>query len=319
MPIDGANTLGKLLTRFGHKKARPSCAQAAPEVYSAIQNLWRSSHHSSRLKAVLTRLGLMPVTYETYSARWLPAFRRAGRSLIDLIYPPLCLACRAPVSDPRALCANCWKAITFIGGATCDCCGLPFELDPGSDSLCASCLAAPPAFDRARAALCYDDASKGAILALKRADRLEYAQLFALWLKNAGQALLEDADVIMPVPLHRFRLWTRRYNQSAVLGQRLAKLSGKPFDPFILERTRATPSQGDMPSAKARARNVRGAFRVAPRGKAQVEGRTVLLIDDVLTTGATIEACARTLKRAGAEKVLVLTIARVARPLPRVI
>ena len=261
----------------------------------------------------------MSDTFETFSAKWTPALRRAGRSALNLIYPPLCLTCRTPVGDPRALCANCWKAITFIEGAVCDCCGLPFELDPGSDSLCASCLVQPPAFDRARAALCYDDASKGAILALKRADRLEFAQLFAVWLRRAGQGLLDEADVIVPVPLHRFRLWSRRYNQSAVLGQRLAKLSGKPFDPFILERTRATPSQGQMPSAKARARNVRGAFRVAPKAVAHIEGRTVLLVDDVLTTGATIEACARSLKRAGAEKVLVLTIARVARPLPRVI
>jgi ComF family protein len=248
-----------------------------------------------------------------------PALRRAGRSLIDLVYPPLCLTCRTPVGDPRALCANCWKAITFIGGAVCDCCGLPFELDPGSESLCASCLVQRPDFDRARAAICYDDSSKGAILALKRADRLEFAQLFAIWLRHAGQALLNEADLIVPVPLHRLGLWTRRYNQSAVLAQRLAKLTDKPFDAFVLARTRATPSQGNMPSAKARARNVRGAFRVPPRAKARVEGRTVLLIDDVLTTGATIEACARTLKRAGAEKVLVLTIARVARPLPRVI
>jgi ComF family protein len=261
----------------------------------------------------------MTAAFETSSRKWLPALRRAGRTVLDLLYPPLCLICRAPVGDPRALCADCWKAITFIEGAVCDCCGLPFELDPGTDSLCASCLARPPAFERARSAMHYDDASKGAILALKRADRLEFAQLFALWLKRAGAPLLDAADVIVPVPLHRLRLWARRYNQSAVLGQRLAGLTGKPFDPFILARTRATPSQGQMSSAKARARNVRGAFKVPPKCNGRLEGRTVLLIDDVLTTGATIEACARALKRSGAEKVLVLTIARVARPLPRVI
>ena len=253
------------------------------------------------------------------SPRFSSALRRGGRAILDLLYPPLCLACRTPVSDPRALCADCWKALTFIEGAVCDCCGLPFELDPGSDSLCASCMVRPPAFDRARAAIHYDDASKGMILALKRADRLEFAQLFAVWLRRAGAPLLDAADLIMPVPLHRFRLWRRRYNQSAILAQRLADLTGKPFDPCILVRTRATPSQGQMPSAKARARNVRGAFRVSVRRADNLEGHSVLLIDDVLTTGATIEACARALKRAGAEKVLVLTIARVARPLPRVI
>ena len=244
---------------------------------------------------------------------------RAGRALLDLIYPPLCLVCRAPVGEPRVLCAGCWTKLTFFEGAMCTVCGLPFELDPGTESLCASCQADPPAFDSARAAIAYDDASKAAILALKRADRLEFAQLFAVWLKRAGQPLLEECDVIVPVPLHRLRLWMRRYNQSALLAQRLAKTSGKPFDPFMLTRTRATPSQGNMPSANARQRNVRGAFRVPAKRTEAVSGRTVLLIDDVLTTGATIQACARALKRAGAEKVLVLTIARVARPLPRVI
>lgn len=261
----------------------------------------------------------MSEAIDTPLPSWLPVLRRAGRAFLDLLYPPLCLTCRTPVRDPSGLCADCWKAITFIDGAVCDCCGLPFELDPGSESLCASCLARPPAFDQARAAMHYDDASKGGILALKRADRLELAQLFALWLKRAGAPLLDTADLIIPVPLHRLRLWTRRYNQSAVLAQRLARMAGKPFEPLLLMRTRATPSQGEMPSAKARARNVSGAFKVSAKAKGRLGGRTVLLIDDVLTTGATIEACARALKRAGAEKVLVLTIARVARPLPRVI
>ncbi|HEY1961863.1 MAG TPA: ComF family protein [Rhizomicrobium sp.] len=245
--------------------------------------------------------------------------RQAGRVVLNLVYPPLCLVCRAPVSEPRALCATCWKSLTFFDGAMCSTCGLPFELDPGTDSLCASCLAHPPAFDCARAALAYDDASKGVILALKRADRLELTQLFALWLKRAGQPLLEQCDAIVPVPLHRWRLWMRRYNQSALIAQRLACMAGKPFDPFVLMRTRATPSQGNMPSAKARQRNVRGAFKVAERRAAAISGCTVLLIDDVLTTGATIQACAKALKRAGAAKVLVLTVARVARPLPHVI
>jgi ComF family protein len=262
----------------------------------------------------------MAATFEaSRSARLFPMARRAGRILLDLLYPPLCLACRAPVGEPRALCAACWSKLTFFDGPICACCGLLFELDPGPDSLCASCLARPPAFDRARAAMAYDDGSKGVILALKRADRLEFAQLFSVWLTGAGRPLLEEADVIVPVPLHRLRLWTRRYNQAAVLAQRLSRISGRAFDPFALVRSRATPSQGDMASPKARQRNVRGAFRVPGSRASAVAGRTVLLIDDVLTTGATVEACARTLKRAGAKKVLVLTIARVARPLPRAI
>src|SRR4051812_765140 len=232
---------------------------------------------------------------------------RAGRSLLNLLYPPLCLVCRTPTSEPMAVCAECWKQITFFDGPVCACCGLPFEIDPGADTRCASCLAIPPAFDSARAAMAYDDGSKNAILALKRADRLEFARLFGVWLKRAGQPLVEEADVIVPVPLYRWRLWARRYNQSAIVAQRLSQLSGKRFDPFALIRTRSTPSQGQMPSAEARFRNVRGAFKVPSGGIPSIVGRRVLLVDDVLTTGATIQACARALKRAGAEKVLVLT------------
>jgi ComF family protein len=238
------------------------------------------------------------------------------RKALDLLYPPLCLICRTPVGEAHGLCGACWRQITFIDGRVCDCCGLPFELDPGIEFRCASCIATSPPFDCARAAVRYDDGSRPAILALKRADRLEFSNLFALWLKRAGRQLLEEADLIVPVPLHPIRLWFRRYNQSAILAQRLHRLTGKPFDPLALARVRATPSQGRMPSAKARRRNVQGAFKVPLRKAPAVAGRKVLLIDDVLTTGATIGACARALRRAGAAKVMVLTIARVARPLP---
>jgi ComF family protein len=239
--------------------------------------------------------------------------RRAGRAALDLAYPPLCAGCRRPVSEAHALCAECWRAMGFLDGPCCARCGLPFELDPGSDTLCAACHAEPPAFDRALSVLRYDDASKTPILALKRADRLDLVPAFARWLERAGRDLLAEADVLVPVPLHRRRLWARRFNQSALMAQRLARLSGKPADPLVLERIRPTPSQGEMPSAKARRRNVRGAFRVAPKRAVSVKGRTVLLIDDVFTTGATVSACARALKRAGARKVLVLTLARVVR------
>jgi ComF family protein len=245
--------------------------------------------------------------------------KRVLHAALDLLYPPLCLVCRTPVGAAPGLCAACWQRISFIDGPVCGCCGLPFEIDPGTDSRCAACLAQPPAFDRARSAMRYDDGSRDAILAFKRADRLEFANLFALWLKRAGQSLLDEADLIVPVPLHPMRLWSRRYNQSAVLAQRLRRLAAKPVDPLVLVRTRATPSQGKMPSAKARRRNVQGAFKVPARKRPAIAGRKILIVDDVLTTGATIEACARTLKRAGAAEVFVLTLARVARPLPRTI
>ena len=203
--------------------------------------------------------------------------------------------------------------MAFLDGPGCARCGLPFEIDPGPDTLCAACHAEPPAFDLARSVVRYDDASKKPVLALKRTDRLDLVPAFALWLARAGRELLAQSDILVPVPLHRRRLWLRRFNQSALMAQSLARLAGKPADPLLLQRIRPTPSQGEMPSAKARRRNVRGAFRVAPGRRDAVKGKIVLVVDDVFTTGATVSACARALKRAGARKVLVLTLARVVR------
>jgi ComF family protein len=197
----------------------------------------------------------------------------------------------------------------------CDCCGLPFELDPGSGTRCAACLAMPPAYDKARAVMRYDEKSRAPILALKHADRLDLAPAFARWLERGGRSLLAESDLILPVPLHPLRLWSRRYNQSAELARSLGRLAGKSIDVAALVRNRHTPSQGTMPSAKARRRNMQGAFRVPARHKSAIAGRNTLLVDDVLTTGATVNACARALKRAGAAKVFVLALARVVRPL----
>ena len=231
-----------------------------------------------------------------------------AKNVLDLLFPPLCISCRAQVSD-SGFCAACWGKLTFLDGPACACCGLPFPVALEGENLCAACLAKPPAFDRARAILAYDEHSKGAILALKHADRLELVPGFARWLARSGQNLIADSDVIVPVPLHPSRLWQRRYNQSAELGRKLARDWKLAFDPFALVRSRATPSQGAMASAKARRRNVLSAFKVP--GPAGVAGKRVLLLDDVLTTGATVEACARALKRAGAARVSVLALARV--------
>lgn len=236
-------------------------------------------------------------------------------ALIDLLFPPLCMACRTQVSDSGALCPTCWQEIQFLDGPMCDCCGLPFELDPGSGSRCAACLANPPDFDKARAIMRYNEKSRGPILALKHADRLDLAPTFARWLERSGRSLLAESDVILPVPLHPLRLWMRRYNQSAELARALGRLAGKPTNVTALTRHRRTPSQGVMPSASARRRNMQGAFRVPVRHKSAIAGRNTLLVDDVLTTGATVNACARVLKRAGAAKVFVLVLARVVRPL----
>lgn len=236
-------------------------------------------------------------------------------ALIDLLFPPLCMACRKQVTDPGALCSQCWQEIQFLDGPMCNCCGLPFELDPGSDSRCAACLASPPIYDKARAIMRYDEKSRRPILALKHADRLDLAPTFARWLERSGRTLLAESDLILPVPLHPLRLWFRRYNQSAEVARALGRLSGKPINVAALKRSRHTPSQGAMPSATARRRNMQGAFRVSTRHKSAIAGRNTLLVDDVLTTGATVNACARALKRAGAAKVFVLVLARVVRPL----
>lgn len=237
------------------------------------------------------------------------AWKSFGRDALDLLFPPLCLSCREPVGSEGGFCAACWGALTFLDGPACACCGTPFPVDPGPGSLCAACLAKPPAFTRARAILAYDDESRGAILALKHADRLELVPGFARWLARVGRPLLEEADLIVPVPLHPTRLWLRRYNQSAELARRLGRDWGKPYAPLALARSRRTLSQGAMPSARARRKNVLSAFRV-PQPE-QVRGRHILLVDDVLTTGATADACARALKRAGAAGITVLTLARV--------
>jgi len=231
-----------------------------------------------------------------------------AKAVLDAIFPPQCMACRATVAEP-GFCATCWSAVTFLDGPCCQCCGLPFPVALEGENLCAACLAKPPAFDSCRAILAYDDNSKASILALKHADRLDLVPGFARWLARAGSAVLANSDLIVPVPLHGLRLWQRRYNQAAELARRLGRDRDIAVDPFVLVRSRATPSQGSQPSAKARRRNVQRAFQVPD--PARVAGRRILLLDDVVTTGATVDACARALKRAGAQGVSVLALARV--------
>ena len=240
--------------------------------------------------------------------------RRSAVRALNLIFPPLCVSCRMRVGEAHALCAGCWNAISFIEGPLCSGCGSPFEVDPGSDTLCGACLARPHDFRQARSLFRYDDASKPLILAFKHGDRLDHAPAFARWLERTGRPLFADAELLVPVPLHRWRLWKRRYNQAAVIAEGLARITGLPHDPLVLEKRRSTKSQGEMPSAKARRRNVLNAFRVAPERGVRVRGRNIILVDDVFTTGATLNACARALKRAGAARVDALTLARVVKP-----
>ncbi len=232
--------------------------------------------------------------------------------LLDAVLPQLCLACSAPIATP-GLCVGCWPRIGWIAPPICACCGTPLELATDAAQSCVSCDASAPVVTRTRAALRYDEHSRSMLLGFKHADRLHAAPSFARWLTMAGAELLAEADLIAPVPLHWTRLAWRRYNQAAILGRLVARAAGRPFVGDLLVRRRRTPSQGEL-SPAARRQNVSGAFALARRHRMRAKGRRILLIDDVFTTGATLDACARTLFRAGALQVDALTLARVVRP-----
>jgi ComF family protein len=247
----------------------------------------------------------------------LPALKRVGTGLLDALLPPQCLACGALVAEPRTLCSACWAGIEFIAPPLCARCGFPFEIAADDGSVCGACLASPPRYHRARAVFRYGEESRRLVLAFKHGDRIDAAPAYGAWMRRAASSLLDEAHLVAPVPLHRWRLLLRRYNQAALLGQALAHAGGRLFAPDLLERRRATPSQGKLSAAERRA-NVTGAFRVHQAWRPRLRGQRVLLVDDVLTTGATVEACAAVLIRAGAASVDVVTLARVVRPqLPR--
>lgn len=227
---------------------------------------------------------------------------------MDFLLPPLCIGCDQTVTENQTLCASCWQEIDFIVPPCCLQCGLPFDFEVDGEALCGQCHAEPPSYERARSAFIYNDASKGIILRLKHADQIHPAPALAKWMARAGKELLEDVDMIMPVPLHRWRLLKRRYNQSALLAGVIGKHTGINVVMDGLVRTKPTPSQGRM-NRKQRYKNVKNAFSVRPG--VQVKGQKILLIDDVMTSGATVDACAHRLKVEGASMVNVLTLARV--------
>ena len=232
--------------------------------------------------------------------------KSAGGAVIDILLPPQELL--GLDADPIA--KRMWADVTFLDAPWCEACGLPFEYAVQGGSLCARCAVKRPVCGRARAAMTYDDGSRALILSFKHGGRTEGLASFAAQMRRAGRDVLGEADLLIPVPLHPTRLIKRRYNQAALLARALAKITPAVFTPDILFRTKRTQSQGGF-NARARMENVRGAFSV--KQKSRIKDRNLVLIDDVYTTGATLDACARALKRAGAAQVDGICLARVAK------
>lgn len=232
-----------------------------------------------------------------------------SRAALDIAFPPGCPSCREQVSAPGNFCAPCFEALKLIAKPYCAGCGIPFAFDIGPEAKCPECLADAPAFDGARSVMVYDALSAPLVSALKFSDQWTGLSRYAQMMAASAAEWADAAEVIVPVPLHWRRLWRRRYNQSALLGYELSRVLGKPCVPQGLKRVRATRPQMRL-SREERVKNVKGAFAVNPRAQEFLRNKTVLLIDDVVTTGATVDVCAGVLKKAGAGKVYVLSLAR---------
>jgi ComF family protein len=242
-------------------------------------------------------------------ARGAGTARATARLALDIALPSLCVACRDEVAGD-GVCARCWSQLSFIAEPYCPRLGIPFVYDPGPGMLSMQAIAAPPAYQRARASVRYDDLAKTLVHSLKYQDRTDLAPTMGRWMARAGRDLLTDADVLVPVPLHWRRGWSRRFNQSGLLARVIERESGVKLATDALRRVKPTRQQVGL-SKSERASNVQGVFKVPDDRRAVVEGRHVVLVDDVLTSGATLDACARALLRARARQVDVLVFARV--------
>lgn len=238
--------------------------------------------------------------------------RSLAGALLDLLLPHRCLACDDGLGDGPGLCPPCWSKVRFVEAPYCESCGRPFEIDPQDGLLCAACIADPPAFDAARTAMIYDDASRPLVTGFKYADRTDFARAFGGWMTRAGKDILEQADYLVPVPLHPWRLWMRRYNQSGILAAALSRETLIPVLHDGLLRVRHTRQQVGLTASKRR-RNVAGAFRINPKRAALLEGAHIVLIDDVVTSGATATACLKAMRRRKPATLSVLSLARTMR------
>lgn len=246
---------------------------------------------------------------------WAEPKREGGmfQTAVQLLYPPRCIGCGALVQSDFGLCGTCWGDTPFIGGTLCESCGVPLPgTGDGHRLECDDCMATPRPWSQGRAALLYRDTARQMVLALKHADRPEVVRPAALWMARAAREMLQPGMLIAPVPLHRSRLLMRRYNQSALLVQALARETGLEYCPDLLVRTRRTGSQ-EGKSAAERFENLRGAIAPHPGRTHRMQGRQVLLVDDVMTSGATLAASTEACLGAGATGVCVLVLARVAK------
>lgn len=235
--------------------------------------------------------------------------RAAANLALDTVFPPQSLLTGLPVTA-RAMEAELWGAVRFLDDPCCAICGFPFEFTISVDTVCGRCEIRKPAYSSARAAFAYDDATRKLVLDFKHGGRTAGLKVFVGHMARAGRTALAQGGVIVPVPLHPSRLLRRRYNQSAILARGLAKRTRLTFDPDILRRVKRTETQGGK-TASSRRRNVSGAFAVRGRAASRIKGVNVILIDDVFTTGATLESCARALRKGGAVRVDAITLARV--------
>ena len=229
---------------------------------------------------------------------------------LDILLPPLCSACDAPVTSHGTLCPACWSGIQFITAPYCTSCGAPFDTPVGDGEICASCLTTPPTFQSARSAMLYDETSKRIILGFKHGDRTHLSKMLAGWMQRAGQEFWSNVDCIVPAPLHRWRLFKRRYNQAALLAEHISDATKTTLMVDGLLRLKATPTQGHL-NRKERQANVKGAFAINPIHQPHIKDKKIVLVDDVLTTGSTLNECSRVLLEAGAKSVHSLTLARV--------
>jgi ComF family protein len=230
------------------------------------------------------------------------------QNVIDVVFPPQCLVCRKIVDAAGNLCHLCWEDINFIGAPQCEKCGLPFELDVPDGLECGNCIATLPKYSKARAVFQYGGKTAKLIRSFKYEDNIHASKHFAKWMMRVGAEFIVEADIIAPVPLHKRRLFKRRYNQSALLASAISRESGIKANNALLLRVKNTPPQAGLSSGQ-RKKNVSGAFKLNPKYENEVIGKNIILVDDVITTGSTINACTQALLNSGAIRVNVLTLA----------